>query len=131
MLSGKPLSARPPAFRRDFAERDLGGKKRYSRRIKRKRRSIHLPRLDWSRASPRPLIIPNVMTLKTLADRRALTAPFHAAVVGASQNVRSSPDSDRFAEIPKASLWANSGHRSNLETGGKQVPSTRKALEFM
>jgi hypothetical protein len=31
-----------------------------------------LPRLDWSCALPRPLVIPKVMTLKTLADVREL-----------------------------------------------------------
>ena len=29
-------------------------------------------RADWSRRLPRPIVIPNVMTLKTLADVRAL-----------------------------------------------------------
>jgi hypothetical protein len=30
---------------------------------------------DWSSPLPRPLVIPNVMTLKTLADVRTLLRP--------------------------------------------------------
>jgi hypothetical protein len=31
-----------------------------------------VPRLDWSRPLPRPLTIPDVMTIRTLADVRDL-----------------------------------------------------------
>jgi hypothetical protein len=36
------------------------------------RRNPSRPRLDWSRALPRPLTIPDLLTLETLADVRAL-----------------------------------------------------------
>ena len=31
-----------------------------------------MPRPDWSRALPRPIVIPKIVTLKTLADVREL-----------------------------------------------------------
>jgi hypothetical protein len=88
----------------------------------RQRRSTELPsRPDWSRSFPRPLVIPTVMRLKTLADVRKLMGHLPAATRAKStwQHVAKCLD-----EAPTGrSRPGQCGPANGAEHGRRRVPA--------
>jgi hypothetical protein len=55
---------------------------------------------DWSRRLPRPIIIPKVMTVATLADVRTLMRHLPAGMSNGRNGVTSPPSSPRPPLVP-------------------------------